>query len=107
MPDSVLNVRQTWGVANTSSRMLRLLSLLQAHRYWAGADLADVPLVGPVFAEVADRYPGIDEPRLGAFAHAIAASGVAVLTPEIRELCDYRIVPASIETIGESARRCI
>jgi len=41
VPDSVLNVRQTWGVANTSSRMLRLLSLLQAHRYWAGADLAD------------------------------------------------------------------
>src|SRR5438270_7044191 len=27
------------------------------------ADLADVPLVGPVFAEVARRYPGIDEPR--------------------------------------------
>jgi dGTPase len=28
------------------------------------ADLADVPLVGPVFDEVAGRYPGIDEPRL-------------------------------------------
>jgi dGTPase len=31
---------------------------------FAVADLADVPLVGPVFAEVAARYPGIDEPRL-------------------------------------------
>src|SRR5271170_3071855 len=28
------------------------------------ADLADVPLVGPVFGEVAARYPGLDETRL-------------------------------------------
>jgi dGTPase len=28
------------------------------------ADLADVPLVGPVFHGVASRYPGIEEPRL-------------------------------------------
>ncbi len=28
------------------------------------ADLAEVPLVGPVFAEVTRRYPGIDEARL-------------------------------------------
>src|SRR4029078_11912176 len=27
-------------MANTSSRMLRLLSLLQTHRYWPGAELA-------------------------------------------------------------------
>ena len=27
-------------------------------------DLAEVPLVGPVFAEVGRRYPGLDEPRL-------------------------------------------
>ncbi|CAM3156905.1 YafY family protein [Nocardioides dubius] len=27
-------------MANTSARMLRLLSLLQTHRYWSGADLA-------------------------------------------------------------------
>lgn len=27
-------------MANTSARMLRLLSLLQTHRYWAGADLS-------------------------------------------------------------------
>jgi dGTPase len=31
---------------------------------FAVADLADVPLVGPVFEEVARRYPGIDESRL-------------------------------------------
>ncbi|REE98300.1 helix-turn-helix transcriptional regulator [Thermomonospora umbrina] len=28
-------------MANTSARMLRLLSLLQTHRYWAGGELAD------------------------------------------------------------------
>src|SRR5438105_9038923 len=28
-------------MANTSGRMLRLLSLLQTHRYWPGAELAE------------------------------------------------------------------
>jgi dienelactone hydrolase len=50
------------------------------------------------------HWKGIDEPRLRSFARNIAATGVEVLTPEIRELCDYRIDPASIDTIGESAR---
>lgn len=50
------------------------------------------------------HWKGIDEPRLRRFATTIAASGVAVLTPEIRELCDYRIDPASIDTIGLSAQ---
>lgn len=49
------------------------------------------------------HWKGIDEPRLQRFARTIAASGVAVLTPEIRELCDYRVDPASIDTIGQSA----
>ncbi|HTV90290.1 MAG TPA: deoxyguanosinetriphosphate triphosphohydrolase, partial [Stellaceae bacterium] len=31
---------------------------------FAIADLADVPLVGPVFAEVAARHPGLDDARL-------------------------------------------
>ena len=31
---------------------------------FAVADLADVPLVGPVFHGVASHYPGIEEPRL-------------------------------------------
>lgn len=43
---------------------------------------------------------GVDEPRLGRFARAIAASGVNVLTPDVRELADYRIDPSSITTIG-------
>ena len=47
---------------------------------------------------------GIDEPRLGRFARAVAASGVVVLTPEVQEIADYRVDPASVETIGAAAR---
>lgn len=43
---------------------------------------------------------GIAEPRLVKFAKTLAAAGVAVLTPELRELADYHIDPASLETIG-------
>ena len=34
-------------MANTSARMLRLLSLLQTHRYWPGGELADRLDVSP------------------------------------------------------------
>jgi pimeloyl-ACP methyl ester carboxylesterase len=64
----------------------------------AGAHLPGVVIVHGV------HWKGIDEPRLQRFARTIAATGVAVLTPEIRELCDYRIDPASIDTIGLSAQ---
>lgn len=50
------------------------------------------------------HWRGIDEPRLQRFARSIAASGVAVLTPRIDALCDYRIEPGSVDTIGEAAR---
>src|SRR6476646_257151 len=36
-----LMVRHPGGMANTSSRTLRLLSLLQTHRFWGGPELAD------------------------------------------------------------------
>jgi pimeloyl-ACP methyl ester carboxylesterase len=42
---------------------------------------------------------GIDEPRLRAFAHSLAASGVQVFTPEIAELLAYRIDPATTAKI--------
>ena len=40
-PLSDLMVRHSGGMANTSSRTLRLLSLLQTHRFWPGPELAD------------------------------------------------------------------
>jgi pimeloyl-ACP methyl ester carboxylesterase len=45
----------------------------------------------------------VDEPRLVRFARALAANGVAVLTPDVRELADYRVDARSIETIGAAA----
>jgi dienelactone hydrolase len=50
------------------------------------------------------HFKGIDEPRLQRFARTVAASGIAVLTPELNELCDYRVEPASIDTIGAAAK---
>jgi pimeloyl-ACP methyl ester carboxylesterase len=46
---------------------------------------------------------GIDEPRLVRFARAVSASGVVVLTPEVRALVEYRIEGASADEIGEAA----
>jgi pimeloyl-ACP methyl ester carboxylesterase len=50
------------------------------------------------------HHMGIEEPRLLAFARAMAASGVQVLTPELAALTDYRVDPSSIDLIGSSAR---
>ena len=46
---------------------------------------------------------GIAEPPLMRLARAIAATGVTVMTPEVRELADYRVAPSSIDTIGAAA----
>lgn len=50
------------------------------------------------------HHLGIDEPRLVAFARALSASGIRVLTPELVALVDYQIDSASIDVIGYSAR---
>jgi pimeloyl-ACP methyl ester carboxylesterase len=48
------------------------------------------------------HYLGIDEPRLMAFAAAIASCGIEVLTPELPDIKDYRVSNASVDTIGAS-----
>jgi pimeloyl-ACP methyl ester carboxylesterase len=48
------------------------------------------------------HHLGIDEPRLVNLSRAAAASGFAVLTPEVAALADYRVDASSIATIGES-----
>ena len=50
------------------------------------------------------HHLGIEEPRLVAFARAMSASGLRVLTPELLSLADYRIDSRSIDLIGYSAR---
>lgn len=47
---------------------------------------------------------GIEEPRLVDFARALAATGIAVMTPELTDLKDFRIVPQSVATIGAAAQ---
>ena len=49
------------------------------------------------------HHLGMDEPRLMSFAHAVAGSGLAVLTPQINALADYHVDASSIPAIGESA----
>ncbi|MBZ5525107.1 MAG: alpha/beta fold hydrolase [Acidobacteriia bacterium] len=46
---------------------------------------------------------GIEEPRLTSFARALSGAGVEIMTPELRDLADYRVTPHTVDTIGISA----
>lgn len=48
------------------------------------------------------HHLGIEEPRLTAFARALAGAGIEVMTPELQDLADYRVTPRTIEQIGAS-----
>jgi dGTPase len=65
---------------------------------FAIADLAEVPLVGPVFGEVARRYPGLDESRL------IHESIRRVIDHMVRDLVAEtrrRLVASGAKTVDE------
>jgi len=47
---------------------------------------------------------GIDEPRLVAFANALAGEGFIVLTPEVASIADYRVEAESADLIGTAAQ---
>jgi len=49
------------------------------------------------------HYLGMDEPRMIAFASAMASCGLRVLTPELPGIKDYRLGTSTIATIGDSA----
>src|SRR5436190_985954 len=68
---------------------------------FAVADLAEVPLVGPVFAEVAARYPGLDETRL------IHESIRRLIDRMVRDLVAEtrgRLVESGVKTVEEVRR---
>lgn len=50
------------------------------------------------------HHLGMDEPRLIAFASAMAACGLRVLTPELPDIADYHVGENSIATIGDAAQ---
>ena len=51
------------------------------------------------------HHLGIHDPRIIAFARALSAGGVQVFTPEMHDLTDYKVTPATIEMIGAAARQ--
>jgi pimeloyl-ACP methyl ester carboxylesterase len=50
------------------------------------------------------HHLGMNEPRLVAFASAMASCGMRVLTPQLPDIADYQVGANSIATIGDSAR---
>jgi len=50
------------------------------------------------------HHLGIDEPRLIAFASAMASCGLRVLTPELPDIKDYHVGANSIASIGYAAQ---
>jgi pimeloyl-ACP methyl ester carboxylesterase len=69
-------------------------------RLYTPVDRPDAP---PLMVLHGVHYLGIDEPRLIAFATAMSACGLRVLTPELPDIKDYHIGANSIATIGDSA----
>jgi dienelactone hydrolase len=68
-------------------------------RIYRRADLGRAP--GLVISHGV-HYRGIDERRLVPFARELARSGRVVLTPELRDLTDYRITPQGVGIISDA-----
>jgi len=50
------------------------------------------------------HFDGIDDPRMRAFARALAGVGVPVLTPHIIALTEFHVEPSEIDSIGMAAQ---
>jgi len=68
---------------------------------FAVADLAEVPLVGPVFAEVAARYPGLDESRL---IHEAIRRVIDRMVRDLVAETRRRLVESRVKTVDEVRR---
>ena len=65
---------------------------------------AGAPARGGIVVAHGVHYRGIDEKRLIPFANALAESGLAVLTPELSDIADYRITPSGVAVLQDSVR---
>lgn len=65
------------------------------------ADLADVPLVGPVFAEVAETYPGLDKSRM---IHEAIRRLIGVMVNDLLEETKRRIAAAEPNSADDIRR---
>lgn len=97
--------RKSWAASIGSNAVETHLTTIAARmpvraRVYRPVGYANAPEV-IVFHGV--HHLGIDEPRLVAFAEALASHGFLVVTPELRDLADYHFTPRTIETIGECA----
>ena len=82
---------------------------------FAVADLAEVPLVGPVFREVATRYPGIDEPRLihesirrlidRMVRDLVAETRARLADSGVRSVDDIRALAAPVAAFSDEMRK--
>jgi dGTPase len=82
---------------------------------FAVADLAEVPLAGPVFAEVARHYPGLEEPRLihesirrmidRMVGDTIAETGARLADSGARSADDIRVLTAPVVIFSDEMRR--
>src|SRR5688572_20806721 len=108
---SLVLVALLYAPAARRVRASRLLSALADQAGGTEAPLLETDLVlpgrdGPIRARLYQRpgtrgpglviahgvhYRGIEERRLVPFARELARAGLSVLTPELRELTDYRI----------------
>ncbi|MBI2678154.1 MAG: alpha/beta hydrolase [Candidatus Koribacter versatilis] len=50
------------------------------------------------------HFDGIDDPRMRAYARALAAVGVPVLTPHITALTEMRVEPGEVASIGAAVK---
>jgi dienelactone hydrolase len=63
----------------------------------------DVKNPGGVLLLHGVHHLGIEDPRMWNLARALASAGVLVMTPELKDLTDYRVTPQTIDVIGDSA----
>ncbi|MBV9825628.1 MAG: deoxyguanosinetriphosphate triphosphohydrolase [Alphaproteobacteria bacterium] len=81
---------------------------------FARADLADVPLVGPVFAEVARKYPLLDESRLVHEAirrlidrmvtDLVSETGRRLTESGVTSVDEVRLLPGPVASFSEAMR---